>query len=83
MSTEKILKMMQKANLPVFMDVTDISLITEVSVQTLHNWSKVDKERQLYYLLMGVKHEIEMKKEKMINYKKGINDNNSNGEETA
>jgi prolyl-tRNA synthetase len=82
MSKVKILKMMEKVGLPPFMDVKDISLITEVSVQTLYNWSKTDKESQLHYLLMGVKREIEMKKEKVVTYKKGIHDNNSNGEET-
>jgi hypothetical protein len=34
MSKVKILKMMEKVGLPPFMDVKDISLITEVSVQT-------------------------------------------------
>lgn len=84
MSAHAINKMIAEAGLPSFMNAKDLSLITGINIQNIFNWSEDSKKvEQLRYIILGVKYEIELKKQQRIQYDKDGKDGNSNNGKTT
>ena len=85
MSAQKIDKMINEAGLPSFMNAKDIAVITGINIQNIFNWSEDPKKiEQLRYIILGVKYEIELKKQQRIQYDKDGKDGDSiNGKATT
>jgi hypothetical protein len=85
MSAQKIDKMITEAGLPSFMNAKDLAVITGINIQNIFNWSEDPKKiEQLRYIILGVKYEIELKKQQRIQYDKDGKDGDSiNGKATA
>jgi hypothetical protein len=77
--------MITEAGLPSFMNAKDLAVITGINIQNIFNWSEDPKKiEQLRYIILGVKYEIELKKQQRIQYDKdGKNGDSSNGKTTA
>lgn len=84
MSAPIVSKMIEETGLPSFMNAKDISLITGINIQNIFNWSEHPKKRdQLRYIILGVKYEIELKKQKRVQYNKGGNDGDSTNDKAT
>ena len=85
MSAHTINKMITEAGLPSFMNAKDLAVITGINIQNIFNWSEDSKKvEQLRYIILGVKYEIELKKQQRVQYDKdGKDDNSVNGKETS
>jgi hypothetical protein len=85
MSAHTINKMITEAGLPSFMNAKDLAVITGINIQNIFNWSEDSKKvEQLRYIILGVKYEIELKKQQRVQYDKdGKDDNSVNGKATS
>jgi hypothetical protein len=77
--------MITEAGLPSFMNAKDLAVITGINIQNIFNWSEDPKKiEQLRYIILGVKYEIELKKQQRVQYDKDGKDGDSiNGKATA
>lgn len=85
MSAHTVNKMITEAGLPSFMNAKDLAVITGINIQNIFNWSEDPKKiEQLRYIILGVKYEIELKKQQRVQYDKDGKDGDSiNGKATA